>query len=261
MRKIWMIVLSTAIPLSSIFADAEKPFIYGFASGQGGIIQRALKWTTDQDGKNPSSVTPWTANSNDYRYVILSHSKFDRSSSFPDVPVYIGADGPQGKYKIGEKRTEYNSFNWNGYGVNLTFPQMHFLFGKILGNGTGLTNLKGNWTLLHDEEDPLDFYANAIEVNSTRGFNFAGKFISGPDVTAYLDGGAHRPQNETAQMGYASFKFTGDFSEYSGALCLRGMGTARPRYFDVCLESPTAMGCMNAPRDDAMHLFSSIRHI
>lgn len=53
-----MIVLSTAIPLSSIFADAEKPFIYGFASGQGGIIQQALKWTTDQDGKNPSSVTP-----------------------------------------------------------------------------------------------------------------------------------------------------------------------------------------------------------
>ena len=247
MMKKFLIATTVAVLAGGAWADGLTP-MYGKASGTQGSIAQTVTWYSDEAMTSTANViTPWEEGSNTCRYAILGITKLTRSSTLPDVPFCFGTDG----VTIGTKVTKA-SYNF-ACGITLTVPQLTIYTGTFMANSEDARGaiLKGNCTFVTTSKS-IDFGSTNVKV--TRGWDLAGTFIAASDVTVNLymsfDTGG-------AGTGVGFFTCSGDFSAFKGRMF---MSQKVPNvgdnigYYEVRLQSPTALGDTSYPRTDAFTL-------
>ena len=245
-RKLALVVC--LVMLSGAYADGLTP-MYGKASGTQGNIATCVTWYSNEGMTSTANVvTPWDEGSNTCMYAVLGASKIG-TSTLPDVPFYFGTDG----VTIGTKvaRTSYN-FACN---VTLTVPHLTVFCGDLMANSDHVngTTLKGHCTFVKTSKS-IDF--GSTYVASARGWNLAGTYVAASDVTLNLYMTFSSATTDDGH-GVGFFTCSGDFSAFKGRMFMSSKVPDKGDnvgYYEVRLQSPTALGDTSYPRTDALTL-------
>ena len=236
------------VALSGVYADGLTP-MYGKASGTQGSIATCVTWYSNEGMTSTANVvTPWDEGSNTCMYAVLGASKIG-TSTLPDVPFYFGTDG----VTIGTKvaRTSYN-FACN---VTLTVPHLTVFCGDLMANSDHVngTTLKGHCTFVKTSKT-IDF--GSTYVANARGWNLAGTYVAASDVTLNLYMTFSSATTDDGH-GVGFFTCSGDFSAFKGRMFMSNKVPDKGGnmgYYEVRLQSPTALGDTSYPRTDALTL-------
>ena len=246
--KRFLIATTVAALAGGVWADGLTP-MYGKASGTQGNIATCVTWYSNEGMTSTANViTPWQEGSNTCMYAVLGASKIG-TSTLPDVPFYFGTDG----VTIGTKvaRTSYN-FACN---VTLTVPHLTVFCGDLMANSDHVngTTLKGHCTFVKTSKS-IDF--GSTYVANARGWNLAGTYVAASDVTLNLYMTFSSATTDDGH-GVGFFTCSGDFSAFKGRMFMSSKVPDRGDnvgYYEVRLQSPTALGDTSYPRTDALTL-------
>lgn len=250
-------LIASCFALSVLMVSAqEKTPIYG-RTGTASSLKNYFSWFADPDGNVASSITPWSVNSNDYKFVIVTTPKKLSTDTFPDVEFHWAGDGATA-YPLG------GTVNCN-CNTKITFPNA-YLYGGVsfMGNSgaSSVTKFDGVYRIV-----PLpgksSVYFNAanvrtgVDASMLRGVGLYGKFIGDADTFITFDnnlGNYDVPQ-------IAQFEIMGDMSEFSGKVKVKELNKLTTLVWenhDPCgrliIGGATALGNPAAPCADAISI-------